>query len=516
MDNDEVILILDFGSQYTQLIARRIRELKTFCRIVPCTIPAAEIKKIAPKGLVLSGGPASVYIENAPKCEPDIFKLGIPTLGICYGLQIFCQQFGAEVQPAQGREYGETKLQVVKTNTLFKGTSKNQTVWMSHGDQVSLKGAKNFEVLATTRYTPAAAVMHKKYPFFGLQFHPEVYHTPEGVQILANFVNKICGCTGQWEIKSVIKKSVSEIKAQVGEKGRVILGLSGGVDSSVAAMLINKAIGDRLTCIFVDHGMLRKNESEEVEKMFKGYFKMNLIVVDAAKEFFKRLQNVVDPEVKRTIIGHTFIKVFEREARKLKGVKFLGQGTLYPDVIESVSPWGGPSATIKKHHNVGGLPDKLDLKLVEPLRDFFKDEVRQIGVELGLADEILWRHPFPGPGLAVRILGDVTIERVRILQAADSIIIEEIKKAGLYREIWQAFGVLLPIRTVGVMGDERTYEHVIAVRAVDSVDGMTANWSKMPHKALGEIANRIVSEVKGVNRVVYDITSKPPATIEWE
>lgn len=508
--------MLDFGSQYTQLIARRVRELKTFCKVVPCTITVDEIRKEKPAGLILSGGPASVYGKDAPVCDQRIFDLDIPMLGICYGLQIASQHFGAKVKPAKGREYGHTKINICKPNPLFKGLPKTQVVWMSHGDQVVIDRDCELTVLATTRYTPVAAVMHKTRPFYGLQFHPEVVHTPQGMKILANFVNSICGCRGMWQIKSVIQSSIRDIRKQVGKQGRVILGLSGGVDSSVAAALLNKAIGKRLTCIFVDHGMLRKDEAAEVIETFRDHFHISLIFVDASREFLKKLKGVTDPEKKRVIIGHTFIKVFEREAKKLKGVKFLAQGTLYPDVIESMSPWGGPSATIKKHHNVGGLPEKLGLKLVEPFRDFFKDEVRQIGLELHLPEHIIWRHPFPGPGLAVRIIDDITAERVHILQEADAIIIEEIKKAGLYRKIWQLFGVLLPVRTVGVMGDERTYENVIAVRAVNSVDGMTADWYRMPHDVQAEIASRVVSEVKGVNRVVYDITSKPPATIEWE
>ena len=513
MQNYDSILILDFGSQYTQLIARRIRELNVYCEIHPFNYEIEKIRNFKPKGIILSGGPSSVYDKDAPKIEKDIFDLNVPVLGICYGIQLIVYLFGGKVTSAKRREYGFSQINIISNSLLFNGLPDKFTVWMSHGDIIE-KLPENFKAIAETENSPFAGIESIDRKIFGVQFHPEVAHTEHGKEILANFVFKICRCKPNWNMGSFLEYQIENIKKTVGDE-KVICALSGGVDSSVVAMLIHKAIGDNLYCIFVDNGLLRKNEPEKVINLFRNKFHLNLIYVDAKNLFLERLKGVTDPEQKRKIIGNTFIEVFEKEAKKLGDIKYLAQGTLYPDVIESV-PFKGPSATIKSHHNVGGLPEKMKLKLIEPLRELFKDEVRELGRKLGLPDEIIYRQPFPGPGLAVRIIGEVTAERLKIIKEADEIIVQEIKNAGLYRKIWQSFGVLLPIKTVGVMGDERTYEHVIAVRAVNSVDGMTADWVKLPYDLLGRISNRIINEVKGINRVVYDISSKPPATIEWE
>ncbi len=513
MNKYDSILILDFGSQYTQLIARRIRELHVYCEIHPYNYDLEKIKKFNPKGIILSGGPSSVYDENSPKIDNSIFDLNVPVLGICYGSQLIIHLNGGKVTSAKKREYGFAEITVIDKNYLFDGLPEKFSVWMSHGDIIE-SIPDNFISIAKTENSPFAAIKSLNLPFWGVQFHPEVAHTEYGKEILSNFVFKICKCKPEWDMGSFLEYEIKKIRETVGNE-KVICALSGGVDSSVVAMLIHKAIGQNLYCIFVDNGLLRKNEPEKVVKLFKDKFHLNLIAVNAKKLFLDRLKGVTDPEKKRKIIGNTFIEVFEREAKKLGDIKFLAQGTLYPDVIESVS-FKGPSATIKSHHNVGGLPKKMNLELIEPLRELFKDEVRELGKKLGLPDEIIQRQPFPGPGLAVRIIGEVTDERLETLKEADDIIVTEIKDANLYRKIWQSFGVLLPIKTVGVMGDERTYENVLAIRAVHSVDGMTADWVKLPYELLGKISNRIINEVKGINRVVYDISSKPPATIEWE
>ena len=514
MKNKELILILDFGSQYTQLIARRIRESKVFSRIVPYNIDIEEIRKMNPKGLVFSGGPQSVYDKNAPLPSKEIFKLGKPILGICYGMQIMGSMLGGKVKSTNRREYGRAELFIDGTKGLLENMPSNLTCWMSHGDEIK-KLPPGFISIAHTLNNPIAAMANRSQKFYGVQFHPEVVHTQRGTQVIANFLFQVCGCLPRWTMDKFVHEKIKEIEETVGKK-QVICGLSGGVDSSVAAIMIHKAIGKRLFCIFVDNGLLRKNEAAAVERTFKGNFKLNLICVDAQKRFLNRLRNVVDPEQKRKIIGDEFVKVFQETARRIKNVDFLGQGTLYPDVIESVSAFGGPSATIKSHHNVGGLPKTLKLKLVEPLRDLFKDEVRIIGKHLNLPDVVLKRQPFPGPGLAIRIIGEVTEERLAILREADERVLDEIKKANLYDEIWQSFAILLPIKTVGVMGDQRTYENAVAIRCVTSQDGMTADWAKIPDEVLGKIASRIINEVAGVNRVVYDVSTKPPSTIEWE
>ncbi len=509
------ILILDFGSQYTQLIARRVRECRVYCQITPFNTPLEQIKATNCSGIILSGGPASIYGPKSPWCDEGVFEMGIPVLGICYGMQLITKHFGGGVSRATHREYGKAQLRIDDAGNLFSGFAQGAStpVWMSHGDKVE-KIPPDFTPLAHTANAPLAAMRHKKLPVYGVQFHPEVVHTPRGEEILRNFLFKICNCGPTWTMLSFVEETVKQIRRTVGDK-KVICGLSGGVDSSVAALLLHKAIGGQLTCIFVNNGLLRKNEAEQVVKTFRDSFHINLDYVDAADRFLEKLDSVLDPEKKRKIIGNEFIYIFEEEAKRLGEVDFLAQGTLYPDVIESVSV-KGPSATIKSHHNVGGLPEKMKLKLVEPLRELFKDEVRLVGQELGLPEDINWRHPFPGPGLAIRVLGEITRERLRVLREADAIVIEEMKRSGWYRKVWQAFAVLLPIKTVGVMGDERTYENVIALRVVTSQDGMTADWVQLPHELLGSISNRIINEVNGVNRVVYDISSKPPSTIEWE
>ena len=511
----EQIVILDFGSQYTQVIARRIRECKVYSIILPYNTPAEEIAALAPKGIILSGGPMSVYSRKAPLPDKAVFELGVPMLGICFGLQVMAKFLGGKVERGLKREYGKGTLTVKDSRcALFGKLSQSLQVWNSHGDKLT-KLPEGFKTVAVTENSPYAAVENRKRKFFGLQFHPEVVHTPKGKTILSNFVQKICGCGRKWTMRSYIDKSVEDIRAQVG-KEHVILGLSGGVDSSVAAALIHKAIGKQLTCIFVNNGVLRANEAEAVKTLFKNNFKCNFLYEDTAKLFLKKLKGVTDPETKRKIIGNTFIDVFQKATRKVGKAKFLAQGTLYPDVIESVPIAGNPAALIKSHHNVGGLPKDMKFKLVEPLRCLFKDEVRALGTALGLPKEVVWRQPFPGPGLAVRLLGDLTESRLEILRNADRIVVESMKDSGWYYKVWQSFAVLLPVKSVGVMGDERTYEYTIAVRIVESKDGMTADWVKLPSALLETISSRIINEVDGVNRVVYDITSKPPGTIEWE
>ncbi|MDD5697489.1 MAG: glutamine-hydrolyzing GMP synthase [Victivallaceae bacterium] len=514
-DQTETIIVLDFGSQYSQLIARRIRECSVYSKILPFNTPAAVLKAEHPRGIILSGGPSSVYQAGAPKCDPEIFSAGIPILGICYGLQLLTHTLGGEVSPGKAREYGKVLLKIAGPSALFAGLEGEIQVWMSHGDKVSKAPAGGFKVLATTANTEYGAVQIDNRDIYGIQFHPEVVHTPQGHRIIKNFCHRICGCFGNWTIASFIERSVREIRENVGGR-RVILGLSGGVDSSVAAALIHKAIGRQLTCIFVNNGLLRKNEADRVRKLFGDNFRMDLVYVDATVQFMTALAGVDDPETKRKIIGREFVAVFDRAAAGIEGAEFLAQGTTYPDVIESVPIDGNPAAMIKSHHNVGGLPQDLKFKLLEPLSRLFKDEVREVGRQLGLPKDVVMRQPFPGPGLAVRHLGAVTTATLDILRDADEIIVDEIKKAGLYYETWQTFGVFLPVRTVGVMGDERTYDYVIALRAVESSDGMTADWVKLPYEVLENISNRIINEVRGVNRVVYDITSKPPGTIEWE
>jgi len=514
--HQEKILILDFGSQYTQLIARRVRECRVYCEIQPFNINLEKIEKFKPKGIILSGGPSSVYDEAAPYCSPEIFKLNIPILGICYGMQFMAHIMGGEVKDSSKREYGQTRLFIDDFTDLFVGFEDPPfiDVWMSHGDRIQIL-PPGFTPIAHSKNSPIAAIKNNKSRIFGVQFHPEVAHTPRGLEILKNFLYRICGCLPNWTMESFIKDSISQIKRTVGDK-TVICALSGGVDSSVVAFLLHRAVGDQLVCVFVDNGLLRKNEAQEVRTVFGEHYNMNLHYINAKEAFLKKLKGVTDPEIKRKIIGNEFICLFEKEAKNIGDVEYLAQGTLYPDVIESVS-FKGPSATIKSHHNVGGLPEKMDLKLIEPLRELFKDEVRLLGRELGLPLKIINRQPFPGPGLAIRILGEVTKENLSTLRDADSIVAEEIDppKADKY-QIWQSFAVLLPIKTVGVMGDERTYENVVALRVVRSTDGMTADWVRLPYEVLARMANRIINEVKGVNRVVYDISSKPPSTIEWE
>jgi GMP synthase (glutamine-hydrolysing) len=514
MRHEQVIPILDFGAQYAQLIARRVREQGVYSELVRPDISPQQLRAMNARGIILSGGPSSVYEPNAPKCDPKIFDLDLPVLGICYGMQLGAQILGGQVKPAKAREFGRAKLHVTANDPLVHGLPQDTTVWMSHGDQV-MELPPQFEAIATTATCPYAAMKHRSRPFYGVQFHPEVTHTPRGEQIFHNFIYEICKCDGTWTMENFIDQSVRRVREQVGT-GKVICGLSGGVDSSVVAALLHKAIGDQLTCIFVDNGLLRKNEKELVETTFRDHFKIDLRVHDATERFLSNLNGVTDPQQKRKIIGREFIEAFKREAESIQGAQFLAQGTLYPDVIESGHGHAGATANIKLHHNVGGLPEQLGFDLVEPLRDLFKDEVRRVGEVLGLPENIVWRHPFPGPGLAVRVVGEITSERLRILRDADEIVLEELIAANLYRKTAQVFAVLLPIGTVGVMGDARSYDSVIAIRAVESQDFMTADWARIPFDVLATMSNRIINEVRGVNRVVYDISSKPPATIEWE
>ncbi|MBT3922539.1 MAG: glutamine-hydrolyzing GMP synthase [Nitrospina sp.] len=512
--HEQKILILDFGSQYTQNIARKIRENQVYCEIHPCTLAFDEITAFNAKGIILSGGPASVLDKESPLCDRRLLELKIPVLGICYGMQLISHTLGGKVDPSPHREFGRAELMLKEFSHLFEEVKNNSTVWMSHGDRIS-KLPNGFKAIAFTANSPLAAIENPVAQIYGLQFHPEVVHTVEGTRILNNFLFKICQCAKNWKMESLVDHMIKDIRSQVGNS-KVVCGLSGGVDSSVAAILIHKAIGDNLHCLFIDNGLLRSGEKEKVESTFRDNFNINLDVIDAAEKFLDKLKDITDPEQKRKSIGNTFIEVFEEEANKRGDFTFLAQGTLYPDVIESVSFKGGPSAVIKSHHNVGGLPEKMQLKLLEPFRELFKDEVRALGREMGMPDEIINRQPFPGPGLAIRILGEVNHERLAILCSADKIILEEVKSAGLYNDLWQSFAVLLPVKTVGVMGDARTYENVIAIRAVTSTDGMTADWAHLPYELLGKLSNRIINEVHGVNRVVYDISSKPPGTIEWE
>ncbi len=515
--HSEKILILDFGAQYSQLIARRLREMGVYCELHPCNLAPDRIRAFRPRGIVLSGGPASVLADGSPRADRSIYEMGVPILGICYGLQLLAHELGGKVDQAAHREFGPAAIDVKASSPLFAGLPARLDVWMSHGDRVEAL-PPGFEPIATTGSSPYAAVEDRRRRIFGVQFHPEVVHTPRGSDILKNFALGVCGCSGNWTMRAYAEVAVEQIRAQV-KDGHAICALSGGVDSAVAALLVHRAIGNRLRCIFVDNGVLRAGEREQVEEVFGRMFHLPLVTADARQRFLGKLAGIVDPEQKRKVIGREFIAVFEEEVERLaregERAEFLVQGTLYPDVIESVS-FKGPSATIKSHHNVGGLPEVMKLGLVEPLRELFKDEVRRLGVELGLPREIVQRQPFPGPGLAIRVLGEVTEERLAVLRRADSIVQEEVRKAGLYEKLWQAFAVLLPVRSVGVMGDERTYENTCAIRAVESTDGMTGDWARLPHELLARLSSRIINEVRGINRVVYDVSSKPPATIEWE
>ncbi len=508
------IVVLDFGSQYAQLIARRVREQNVYCQILRHDIDAQRLAEIAPKGIILSGGPASVYEDGAPRCDPQLFHLGIPVLGICYGMQLTCEALGGKVDNTPSREYGPATCEISDHSGLFAGLPDEMDVWMSHGDQVS-SISDAFVPIGKTNTCPYAAIQHKELPVYGLQFHPEVTHTPRGGELLRNFVLGVCECEPTWSMGDFAEATIEELRRQVGDR-RVICGLSGGVDSSVVAALLYKAIGPQLSCILVDNGLLRKGEQEMVIKEFSEHFKTDLHVVQGEEQFLSVLAGISEPQEKRRRIGYEFIECFKAEATKIEDAHFLAQGTLYPDVIESGADPDGPAATIKLHHNVGGLPEELGFELIEPLRDLFKDEVRRLGIELGLPEHLVWRHPFPGPGLAVRCLGEITKERLAVLREADAIVVEEIQKAGLYRETSQSFAVLLPVQSVGVMGDARTYENAVAIRSVNTNDFMTADWSRLPYDLLAKMSSRIINEVKGVNRVCYDISSKPPATIEWE
>jgi len=517
MQAKEFIAILDFGSQYSQLIARRVRENHVYSELLPPDTPPERIREMGARGIILSGGPASVYGKEAPRCDRGVFELGIPVLGICYGMHVACEVLGGAVQAGRSSEYGRVRLNVERAEGVLSHLPAEISVWMSHGDVVTAAGDE-FESIAGTENCACAAVKHKQRPVYGVQFHPEVTHTPQGRQILRNFIYRICGCAGKWRVADQVESLVADVRRQVGAEDRLICGLSGGVDSSVVAALVQRAIGDRLTCIFVDNGLLRRNEEKFVEATFRDHFGMRLVVADARRRFLSALKGVADPQEKRRIIGHEFIEVFKEESEAIEGARFLAQGTIYPDVIESGHGATGNAAMIKSHHNVGGLPEELGFELVEPLRMLFKDEVRQVGEALGLAEDMVWRHPFPGPGLAVRIAGDVTPERLEILRSADEILLEELNASDWYRKIAQAFAVLTPLSSVGVMGDDRSYQgqHMIVLRMVETADFMTADWVHIDYDILATISNRIINEVAGVNRVTYDVSSKPPSTIEWE